>query len=213
MFIFPTPRSILHSPSGPASSYPPSCPSGPSSAVYGCSSQLGKRDPHRAGLECEPEQKRARPNLLEESTNEQIGFNPSQWFAAPNLALQNSFPLAATPPAPEAIMLPSVLESPSTISEDGDVTPGLESGADWSITYNTKVKREFDVSVVRPLEPGPPISCLRLSKDGKYLAVGFYGNGTTNIYDVESGEKTWLVCDGFLFQDTVMLINLGVLVH
>jgi hypothetical protein len=213
MFIFPTLRSIFYSSSGPASSYPSPCPSGPSSAVYGCSLQLGKRDPDRASLECEPEQKRARPNLLEESTNEQIRFNPSQWFAAPDLAFENSFPFATTPSAPEAIMLPSVLESPATISEDGDVTPRLESGPDWSITYNTKVKREFDVSVVRPLEVGPSISCLRLSKDGKYLAVGFYGNGTTNIYDVESGEKTWLVCDECLLQDTVTLINLGALVH
>jgi hypothetical protein len=207
--LSPTPRSILSSPSGPASSYPPSCLSGPSNAVYGCFSQLGKRYPHCADLECEPDQKRARPNLLEESTNEQIRFNPSQWFAAPDLALPNSFPLATTPPAPETIMLPSVLESPAAISEDGNDTPRVESGADWSITYNTEVQREFDVSVVDLLEVGPSIGCLRLSKDGKYLAVGFNHSGTTNIYDVETGEKTRLVCDDFLFQNTVMLINFG----
>jgi WD40 repeat protein len=41
--------------------------------------------------------------------------------------------------------------------------------------------------------------CLKFSKDGKYLAVGFWNNGTTNIYDVQTGEKTWLVCDEFIF--------------
>lgn len=135
---------------------------------------------HHADLHCEPGRKRARV------------FN-------------DSFPLlATTPTTSEAAMLPLVVpDAPATTSEDGVVTsdPDPEQGsvADWSIQYNSEVERAVDIRFVRPLvERG--ISCLKFSPDGKYLAVGFDHNGMTNIYDVQSGKKTWLVCV-FLFPD------------
>jgi hypothetical protein len=189
----------LSSPIGVTSSYPPSRQPGPSNAVdfqhesFDNNSWSGKRDLHHTDLGCEPERKRSRTNLREEgrNANQQSEFHPLPSFTDP------------IPPfvAPEAIMSPSILGSDgsSATSSEDDESSDLESGADWSIRYNSDVKREVDVSWVRSLDLGLDICCLTFSKDGKYLAVGFYDNGTTNIYDVQTGEKTWLVCDVFLF--------------
>ena len=37
------------------------------------------------------------------------------------------------------------------------------------------------------------IGDLKFSQDGKYLVVGFWETGMTNVYDVQTGKKTWLV--------------------
>ncbi len=89
-------------------------------------------------------------------------------------------------------------EDGDVTSQDDDVTSEEESGAGWSITHNSEVKRALDVSLVRSWDVGPEfcIGCLKFSKDGKYLAVGSY-LGTTKIYDVQTGEKIWLVCHEF----------------
>ena len=61
------------------------------------------------------------------------------------------------------------------------------------------------MSFVRSLDIGPKdsIEDVKFSKDGKYLAVGhgFERKWLTTIYDVQGGEKTWLVCDEFLSPD------------
>jgi len=86
-----------------------------------------------------------------------------------------------------------VPEAPATTSEDGDISE-QESEADWSVTYSSGVKRALDVRMVY-LDLGVEAGdlCMKFDKDGKHLAVGFWG-GATNIYDVQTGEKTWLVC-------------------
>ena len=79
-----------------------------------------------------------------------------------------------------------------TTSGDSEDTSMQESEADLSIRYNSEVERALDVSLVRSLDVGrDEISCLQFSKDGKYLAVGVYKDVMTNIYNVETGEKTW----------------------
>ena len=201
---YSVPRLTFSSPSGATSSFPPSCPPGPSSAVHSQYTSnknnlwLGKRYLRSPDLECEPERKRTRQDLPERrSTNQQSESNDSQRLRLP--PIEDSFPLFAnTSSASEAVMSPSVPGTPATTSEDSSVISEPESVADWSITYNTEVERELDVTVVRTLEV-ERFHCLRFSKDGKYLAVGD-GNGTT-LYDVETGEKTWLVYNMFLFQD------------
>jgi WD40 repeat protein len=187
--------------------YPPPYPSGLSSAAYFQSdndnSWMGTNHLYPTNLECGPERNMVRQNLSGEGSTIQHEFHPSRRLDTPDLCLpgfMDSFPpFSTTPPAPEAVVSPSVPGIPATSS---DVITEPEGGADWSITYNTEVKREVDVSVVRTLEVGLPISCLTFSKDGKYLAVGFWDkSGTTNIYDVQTGAKTWLVFDEFLVQD------------
>jgi len=172
-------------------------------------SRLGKRDLYHPDLGCEPERKRTQLNLPEErrNTKQQNEFYPSQCLTNPNLCIpsfNNSLkPLATTLSAFD--LLTSVPEAPAALTEDGDVTTDdddftseEESGAGWSITYNSEVKRAVDVSFIRSLDLGPEfrIRCLKFSKDGKYLEVGLY-NGTIKIYDVQTGEKTWLVCHEF----------------
>ena len=100
--------------------------------------------------------------------------------------------------ASEGITSPSISESAAASTEESDIAVEPESGANWSIRHYSQVG--MDVDMVPPLHLRSLISCLKLSKDGKYLAVGFYCNGTTNIYDVETGEKIWSVCDEFLFR-------------
>jgi len=63
----------------------------------------------------------------------------------------------------------SVPEPLAALAEDGEVTSEEESGAGWSITYNSEVKRALSVSLIRSLDVGPEfrIGCLKFSKDGK----------------------------------------------
>ena len=100
--------------------------------------------------------------------------------------------------ASEGITSPSISESSAASIEESDIAVEPESGANWSIRHYSQVG--MDVNMVPTLHLRSPIMCLNFSKDGKYFAVGFYRNGTTNIYDVETGEKIWSVCNEFLFR-------------
>jgi hypothetical protein len=186
----PDPPSV---PNGTTSSFPPFFPS---SAVH----SQAKRNLHSPDLECEPETKRTRH--VQESINQQSEPNDSQCLRLPLLEDL----LVNTTSTSEAVMSPSIPRSPATTSEDSVVVSKPKSRADWSVTYNTKVERELDVTMASLIEV-ESLNCLQLSIDGKYLAVGFENNGTTHIYDAGTGEKTWLVyytCFSF----RTLLINL-----
>jgi len=111
---------------------------------------------------------------------------------------------------------------PEVLSTTPNVISEQLSGAGWDIahngevkrTYNVEIKRAIDVSLVRLLNTGTgfAVRCVNFSKDGKFLAVGFYDNGKTNIYDVQTGEKTWLVfVISYYFQ--TILIESSMSVH
>ncbi len=207
-------RSTVTSPSGATSAYPPSCSTGPSTAMHSyynssnINSRLGKKDLHRPDLEYEPQR---RLNLPEERriATQQSKFHRSQNITASNLRLpsSNNSIIATTSSASD--MSFSVPDGPAPISEDGDITPedeesdGVtsegERGVGWSITYNSEVRRALDVSLIRSLDLGRKfyIGCLKFSRDGKYLAVGSWRTGMTKIYDVQTGKETWLVCYEF----------------
>jgi len=188
------PFSTVSSLSRPTSFYPTPYPPSPSIAInsqYNCSnhnSSLGKRDPHRTDLECKPERKRARQNLPEERANEnqQRELHLSQYLDTSSLCLPSFNETTRS----VSEVLPTTSEDGADISEQG-------SEADWSIRYNSEVERAIDVKLLRSMDVGQAdseITCLQFSKDGKYLAVACWGdNEITNIYDVETGEKTWLV--------------------
>jgi len=182
------PFSTVSSLSRPTSFYPTLYPPSPSIAInsqYNWSnnnSSLGKRNPHRTDLE--PERKRARQNLPEERANEnqQSELHLSQYLDTSSLCL---------PSFNETTR--SVSEVLPTTSEDGAEISEQGSEADWSIRYNSEVERALDVGLLRSMDVGQvEVDCLQFSKDGKYLAVACRGdNGMINIYDVETGEKTW----------------------
>jgi hypothetical protein len=92
---------------------------------------------------------------------------------------------------PTDLKCETIPEALVTSPEDGDVTSEQESGTDWSIKYNTEVKRELDLSFVCSLdmEEGGLVRCVKFSKDGKYLAVGHDEKAATDIYDAKTGEK------------------------
>ena len=201
------PSLTISLPRGATSSCPPLCSSiaiHPQNDSSNGHPLLRKRDPHRSDLECELKRKGARTEERR-STDWHSEFYPSRFPAPSNLRLpsyKDSFsPLPATS-STEGIMS-FVPESPAATSEDGDVTSEQKSEAEWSIRYDREVKRVLDVGLMHSLDMGPEfeILCVKFSKDGKYLAVGFQCNGMTNIYDVRTGEKTWLVCDAFLSPD------------
>lgn len=76
-------------------------------------------------------------------------------------------------------------------------SPTLEqaSTAEWSVTYNSQVEKSLNVCLVRSLDTRyeRSTSCLKFSRDGQYLAVGFLGSGRTNIYRVTTGDEIWSV--------------------
>jgi hypothetical protein len=168
--------------------------SGPSIAMHSQynssndTSGLGKRDLHPIDLNCEPERKKARQNSPDRVSPSQQSESYLPPCVDPSNLLSPSFKDSSFPSLDTTASVP---ESPATTY--GHVIPEPESGADWSITYNSEVKRAFDVSLVCPLQVGHPISCMAFSKDGKRLAVGLDGDVTITIYDVETGEKMWLV--------------------
>ena len=199
------PFSTVSSLSRATSSYPTFYPPSPSIAInYDCSNNnplLGKRDRQRTGLECKPERKRARQNLPEKrlgrNENQQSELQLSQYLNTSSLRLPPFN--ETTRSGSEAMMSSSVPEFLPSTSEDSDDTSEPEN-EEWSIRYNSEIERVLDVSLVCSLDVGPGgINCLQFSKDGEYLAVGFYPNAMTNIYDVESGEKTWLVFHEFFW--------------
>lgn len=124
-------------------------------------------------------------------------FQFSQCLAIPDLHR-----LSSNHPFPLLTRTSSVLQALPTTSRDRGVTP---KPAD-RIVYNSEVERALDVSLIRSLDTGRRffIRCVKFSKDGKYLAVGFYRSGATNVYDVQTGEKTWLVCDELRFSDNLI---------
>lgn len=100
-------------------------------------------------------------------------------------------------------LLPS-LDAASNSEISARVSSGPETQAD--LTYN-EFEREPDVNLIHSWDVDPQILFLKFSKDGKYLAVGFWQNGKIDIYDVQTGKKTWL---GFGFSSFLdMLINLS----
>jgi hypothetical protein len=126
------PSLTVSSPSGATSSCPPLCSS---IAMYNSSNDhpwLRKRDPHLSDLECEPKRKRAKQNPTEERSTDR----------------QNEF-ITAIPSATGGVM-PSV-PTPTSTSEDGDVTSEQESEEEWSIQYNNEVDRAFNVDLIHSL--------------------------------------------------------------
>jgi len=157
----------------------------------------GKRDLHRPDTECEPQKKKIRQDPGEiKSTNQQGGFHPSQGLTT----FQSFNEFASTSSTSTGITSASVPGAHSTTSKDardGDTTSGQGIESRWSLTYNTEVNRAIDVKLVHSLHIGNDleyrIGDLQFSQDGKYLAVGFWENGITNVYDMQTGKKTWLV--------------------
>lgn len=68
----------------------------------------------------------------------------------------------------------------------------IEQQTNWSIEYGDQVARAITVKI-HSWDVDPGVFSLKFSSDGKYLAVGSGKNGATNIYDVHTGKKTWLV--------------------
>ena len=179
------------------SSHPHLFSPSPSTAIhsqYNASNDpwLGKRGMSPTDPECEPDRKRARQSLPEETrnTSQQNELHPSQYLVNTS-SLIPSF--NETPHAPAA---------PSTVVQYDDVSE-QETKADWSIRYNNEIPRALDVTLIRSWDAGTDIHCVKFSKDGKDLAVGFGENSATNIYDVRTGVKIWLVFPVYLFPDNV----------
>ena len=137
-------------------------------------SLLGKRDLPRTDFESEPKRKRPRRNSRAPITQQSANSSIPPLFSVPNDTV-----------------------SASGLKLSGGDTTLEDIVANWSITYNNEVERAFDVRLVRSVDLGVRVSFLKFSKDGKYVAVGFHRNGSTDIYDVRTGKKTWLVDNFF----------------
>ena len=138
------------------------------------SSCLGKRNV--TDLDCESEIKRARWSESSQSCTTSVCPSPAK----------ASEPLPLTTTSSRSTPAPITLEDRPSIEEMPE---------NWCITYNENVPKAVDVRLACALhvEQNFRVRCLKFSKDGKYLAVGFDGNGATSIYDVHTGQKSWLV--------------------
>ena len=166
--------------SGTSSSFP--------NPQWNLSSCLGKRG--ITGLDCESDSKKARWS----------GFQSYQRCSTsstypPTGEASETLPLTTI--SVRSGLHPHLVSKPLPITpEDRPSIRKRDIAENWSITYNQKVQKVVDVRPVRAFHVKRDfyVSCTKFSKDGKYLAVGFERNGITSVYDVQTGQKSWLVC-------------------
>ncbi|KAF9260152.1 WD40 repeat-like protein [Marasmius fiardii PR-910] len=68
-----------------------------------------------------------------------------------------------------------------------------KEGQDWFAIFNPEIKKELDIDLVHTFMHENPVTCVRFSPDGTWLATGC--NGTAQIYDVKTGVKTRVFAD------------------
>ena len=148
-------------------------------------SYLGKRNP--TDLDCGSESKKA-PWCGPQSSQSHATFS----------VYPPSLDVSSLPFSTDSVSrtLQSSSASKPVLMADYPSIEKQEIAPNWSITYNQKVQKAVDVRLVRALhvDQNFRVYCLKFSRDGKYLAVGFDRNGATTIYDVQTGKKSWLVC-------------------
>ena len=97
-------------------------------------------------------------------------------------------------PSSQSVSQARSLQSASSIylQEPSVSTTGPNSGPEesgWSITFNNKVEKRFDVQIAHVLSHAKLVYCVNFSRDGRYLAAGCE-SGKAHIYDVETGSLT-----------------------
>ncbi|KAK0192449.1 WD40-repeat-containing domain protein [Armillaria mellea] len=105
-------------------------------------------------------------------------------------------PLPFPTSGPSSGALPPMSDqAPSFLDMDiHSIPPDLKKEAsDWFATFNPKIERTLDISLVHTLMHATVVCCVQFSADGKYLATGC--NRTAQIYDVKTGLKTCVLVD------------------
>lgn len=109
----------------------------------------------------------------------------------PNLANPGS--LNSSPQQQQQSNQISVFET-KKINNSNDHTeePNLKSESqskknEWIVGYNPSVQSVLNVDLAHTFDHSSVVCCVRFSNDGKFLASGC--NRSTQIYDVETGEK------------------------
>jgi len=92
--------------------------------------------------------------------------------------------LNTVPADSQTITRPSPLQQMSAPTVDPGSGPSK-----CLIKFNNKVEKELDVEITHKSFHGASISCVKFSRDGKYLAAGCK-DGKTYIYDVQGGILT-----------------------
>ncbi|PVV02004.1 hypothetical protein BB560_003553 [Smittium megazygosporum] len=66
-------------------------------------------------------------------------------------------------------------------------------GSDWFAIFNQNTQRMLNIDLLHSFDHGSVVCCVKFSNDGTMLATGC--NHTTQIYDVESGQKISVLVD------------------
>ncbi|KXS17160.1 WD40 repeat-like protein [Gonapodya prolifera JEL478] len=109
---------------------------------------------------------------------------------------------SAPPPPPPATLSGSPVTGwcdlsippAGTQAEAEQTQAGLrKDGQDWSVVWNGKVGRKWEVEAVASLEHSSVVCCVRFSHDGTMLATGC--NRAAHVYEVQTGQRIATLSD------------------
>ena len=104
-----------------------------------------------------------------------------------------------TPPSSELTQTSTPSETPPTksVKEVADIAnpvTELSHKRKRSITYNSEITKELDITFIHAFEHISSVNAVRFSPDGKLLAVGLtHELGKTLIYNLETKSMIWYV--------------------
>ena len=70
---------------------------------------------------------------------------------------------------------------------------------EWSVLYNSEVKRALNIHLAHAFTFDSPVYCVKMAPDGQRIAVGVEYEGKTFINELRTGTNVWLVSERLVY--------------